>query len=87
MAQRQRIISADSHVTIPRERILAHLPKRLHQPLADAEASYAAKQLAAKPQKAMRAQQEEKGRAQASGVPNMGKGAAWPAADFRTGAM
>jgi predicted TIM-barrel fold metal-dependent hydrolase len=80
MAQRQRIISADSHVTIPRERILAHLPKRLHEPLAQAEASYAAKQLAAKPQKAMRAKQEEQGRAQASGVPNMGAGAPWPAA-------
>jgi predicted TIM-barrel fold metal-dependent hydrolase len=80
MAQRQRIISADSHVTIPRERILAHLPKRLHEPLAQAEASYAAKQLAAKPQKALRAKQEEEGRTRASGVPNMGKGAPWPAA-------
>jgi uncharacterized protein len=80
MPDRQRIISADSHVTIPRELILAHLPKRLHEPLAQAEALYAAKQLAAKPQKALRAKQEAEGRARASGIPNMGKGAPWPAA-------
>ncbi len=81
MAQRQRIISADSHVTIPRERILAHLAQRLHEPLAQAEAEYAARQLAAKPQKVLRAKQEEEGRARGPvTVPNMGQGAPWPAA-------
>lgn len=81
MTQRQRIISADSHVTIPRDLILAHLPKRLHEPLAQAEAAYAAKQLAAKPQKALRAKQEEESKARGfQAMPNMGKGAPWPAA-------
>ena len=81
MAQRQRIISADSHVTIPREQILAHLPQRLHDPLAQAEAAYFARQLAAKPQKALRAKQEEESKARGfAAMPNMGEGAPWPAA-------
>jgi predicted TIM-barrel fold metal-dependent hydrolase len=81
MAQRQRIISADSHVTIPREQILAHLPQRLHEPLAQAEAAYFARQLAAKPQKALRAKQEEESKARGfAAMPNMGDGAPWPAA-------
>jgi predicted TIM-barrel fold metal-dependent hydrolase len=72
MPERYRIISADSHVTIPREKILEHLPKRLHEPLAQAEAAYLARQLAAKPQKV---KQKE-----ALAMPNFGKGAPWPAA-------
>jgi predicted TIM-barrel fold metal-dependent hydrolase len=81
MAQRQRIISADSHVSIPREQMLAHLPKRLHEPLARAEAAYAARQLAAKPQKALRAKQEEQSTTRGlAGMPNMGAGAPWAAA-------
>ncbi|MGE0878394.1 MAG: amidohydrolase family protein [Acidimicrobiia bacterium] len=74
MADRQRIISADSHVTIPRDKILEHLPSRLHQPLAEAEAAYGARMLKAKPQKVK--QQE----ALSSPLPNMGAGAPWPAA-------
>ena len=72
MAERYRIVSADSHVTIPREMVLEHLPKRLHEPLAAAEAEFFARMMAAKPQK-----ERQK---QALAFPNMGKGAPWPAA-------
>jgi predicted TIM-barrel fold metal-dependent hydrolase len=72
MPERYRIVSADSHVSIPREMILEHLPKRLHEPLAEAEAEYFARMLRAKPQK-------EK-QQQAVAFPNMGQGAPWPAA-------
>lgn len=72
MADRLRIISADSHVSIPREQVLAHLPQRLHESLTQAEAAYGARMLAAKPQKAKQQQ--------AIALPNMGAGAPWPAA-------
>ena len=72
MPEKYRIISADSHLTLPREMLLNHLPKRLHEPLAQAEASYAAKQLAAKPQKAKQAE--------IVSMPSFGANAPWPAA-------
>jgi predicted TIM-barrel fold metal-dependent hydrolase len=78
MSDRIRIISADSHVTIPKERTYSHLPAKLRAKVEGAEAAYAAQMLAAKPQKAKQAQLRE-GRA-ATGMPNMGKGAPWPAA-------
>jgi predicted TIM-barrel fold metal-dependent hydrolase len=83
MADDIRIISADSHVTIPNELVHAHLPEKLKDKVAEAEKAYAAAMLAAKPQKA--AQAELKKEREASGAanmatPNMGAGAPWPAA-------
>jgi predicted TIM-barrel fold metal-dependent hydrolase len=83
MADDIRIISADSHVTIPNELVHAHLPEKLKGKVAEAEKAYAAAMLAAKPQKA--AQAELKKEREASGAsnmatPNMGAGAPWPAA-------
>jgi predicted TIM-barrel fold metal-dependent hydrolase len=54
------------------------LSSKLRQKVEAAEAQYAAQQLAAKPQKAKQAELRE-GRA-ATGMPNMGEGAPWPAA-------
>ena len=73
-----RIISADSHVTIPRERLHAQLSAKLRDRVQEAEAAYAAQMLAAKPQKARQAKLKEE-RAP-TGMPNMGAGAPWPAA-------
>ena len=73
-----RIISADSHVTIPKEQVYEHLPAKLREKVRSAEAAYAAQMLEAKPQKAKQAKLRE-GRA-ATGMPNMGEGAPWPAA-------
>jgi predicted TIM-barrel fold metal-dependent hydrolase len=78
MAQKYRIISADSHVTIPKERVYDHLPAGLREKVESAESAYAAQMLAAKPQKANQAKLKE-GRA-TTGMPNMGQGAPWPAA-------
>ena len=78
MSDRTRIISADSHVTIPKEQVYAQLPAKLREKVEAVEAAYAAQMLAAKPQKAKQAELRE-GRA-ATGAPNMGKGAPWPAA-------
>jgi predicted TIM-barrel fold metal-dependent hydrolase len=78
MSEQIRIISADSHVTIPKERVYAHLPSKLRDKVQEAEAAYAAQMLAAKPQKAKQAE-ISKGRAP-TGLPNMGAGAPWPAA-------
>jgi len=78
MSDRIRIISADSHVTIPKELTYSHLPAKLRETVEAAESAYAAQQLAAKPQKANQAKLRE-GRA-ATGMPNMGDGAPWPAA-------
>jgi predicted TIM-barrel fold metal-dependent hydrolase len=75
MVERHRIISADSHVSIPKERVYAHLPARLRDTVREAEAAYAAQQLAAKPQKAKQAEAIAM-----ANLPNMGKGAPWPAA-------
>jgi predicted TIM-barrel fold metal-dependent hydrolase len=72
--ERYRIISADSHVTIPKEKILEHLPTRLHEPLEQAERAYMERQLKAKPQKAKQAAPAP------ASVPNMGAGAPWAAA-------
>ena len=80
--QRRRIISADSHVTIPKEMVYAHLPEKLRDRVTEAEAAYAAQQLAAKPQKAKQAE-AQRGATPAmnmSQLPNMGKGAPWAAA-------
>jgi hypothetical protein len=81
---RYRIISADSHVTIPKELVYAHLPSALRDKVEGAEAAYAAQMLAAKPQKAEQANLQA-GRPPA-GLPNMSKGAPWPAAG-RAGAL
>ena len=72
MSERRRIISADSHVSIPRDKVLEHLPKHLHESLAQAEQAYMARILASKPQKAKQAA--------AMAMPNMGQGAPWPSA-------
>ena len=66
MADDIRIISADSHVTIPNELVHAHLPAKLKDKVAEAEKAYAAAMLAAKPQKA--AQAELKKEREASGA-------------------
>jgi predicted TIM-barrel fold metal-dependent hydrolase len=78
MGQRQRIISADSHVSIPKEQVYAHLPSGLRERVEAAEAEYVAQMMAAKPQKAAQAKLKE-GRAP-TGLPNMRAGAPWPAA-------
>ncbi len=78
MSDQIRIISADSHVTIPKDLVHAHLPSELRQKVESAEAEYAARNLEAKPQKAKQAELRE-GRAP-TGMPNMREGAPWPAA-------
>jgi predicted TIM-barrel fold metal-dependent hydrolase len=78
MSDRVRIISADSHVTIPNELVYEQMPKKLRAKAAEAEAAFMAMMLAAKPQKANQAKIKE-GRLP-TGFPNMGKGAPWPAA-------
>jgi predicted TIM-barrel fold metal-dependent hydrolase len=82
MADDIRIISADSHVTLPNELVHAHLPAKLRERVAEAEQAYAAAQLAAKPQKAAQAalSKERQERSPLEMMPNMGKGAPWPAA-------
>jgi predicted TIM-barrel fold metal-dependent hydrolase len=81
MAERTRIISADSHVTIPNELVRQYLPAEVRQKVEAAEQAYAARMLEAKPQKA---QQNELKDARSANplmsLPNMGKGAPWPAA-------
>src|SRR5215217_1945168 len=78
MPERYRIISADSHLTLPKELVYTHLPPTLRDEVEAAESAYAAQMLAAKPHKAKQAELK-KGRAP-EGLPNMGKGAPWPAA-------
>jgi uncharacterized protein len=78
MSDHIRIISADSHVTIPKSLVHEHLPSALREKVEAAEAAYTAQNLAAKPQKAKQAELRE-GRAP-TGMPNMGGGAPWPAA-------
>jgi predicted TIM-barrel fold metal-dependent hydrolase len=78
MSNSIRIISADSHVTIPKALVHAHLSEKLRDKVEAAEAAYTAQNLEAKPQKAMQASLRE-GRAP-TGMPNMGAGAPWPAA-------
>jgi predicted TIM-barrel fold metal-dependent hydrolase len=73
-----RIISADSHVSIPKEMVQSHLPGKLRQRVEEAEAAFAAQMLAAKPQKAKQA--ELKASRAPTGLPNMRAGAPWPAA-------
>jgi predicted TIM-barrel fold metal-dependent hydrolase len=83
MADHIRIISADSHVTIPNERVYAHLPSKLRDRVAEVEKAYAAQQLAAKPQKAAQAELKKERAAMTdvmAQMPTMGKGAPWPAA-------
>ena len=70
MVERTRIVSADSHVTIPREQLLAHLPTRLHEPLAAAEMAYYQKMLATKPQKKHQQQKQQ----EAAGAAEHGQG-------------
>ncbi|HEY2331573.1 MAG TPA: hypothetical protein VGH94_06610, partial [Acidimicrobiales bacterium] len=83
MADDIRIISADSHLTLPNELVHEHLPAKLRETVAEAEKAYAAQMLAAKPQKAAQAElkkeREALGAAMAQ-MPTMGKGAPWPAA-------
>jgi predicted TIM-barrel fold metal-dependent hydrolase len=78
MSDQIRIISADSHVTIPKGLVHDHLPSDLRQKVESAEAEYAARNLEAKPQKAKQAELK-KGRVP-TGLPNMREGAPWPAA-------
>jgi len=78
MSDRYRIISADSHVTIPGELVQAHLPAELREKVAAVEAAYAAQMLEAKPQKVN--QKKAEASAAPTGMPNMGKGAPWPSA-------
>ena len=78
MSDTIRIISADSHVTLPKEAVYAHLPKALREKVEAAESAYAAQMLAAKPQKAKQA--EIKAERAPTGMPNMRAGAPWPAA-------
>ncbi|HEX5588439.1 MAG TPA: amidohydrolase family protein [Acidimicrobiia bacterium] len=82
MGDNIRIISADSHVSIPNELVQSHLPSKLREKVIETEKAYAEAMLAAKPQKA--AQAELKKERQSSGedraFPNMGAGAPWPAA-------
>jgi len=81
VSERYRIISADSHVTIPSELVHAHLSKGLREKVAEAEAAYAALMLEAKPQKAKQNElKEERAANPLASLPNMGKGAPWPAA-------
>src|SRR5271168_96709 len=77
MSDHIRIISADSHVTIPKESVYAQLPAKLREKVEAAETAYAAQMLEAKPQKAKQAELKEQ--RQPTGMPNMGKGAPWPA--------
>jgi uncharacterized protein len=78
MSDRYRIISADSHVTIPKELVYANLPSDLRGKVEEAEKAFVAMMLEAKPQKANQAKLKE-GRSP-TGFPNMGAGAPWPAA-------
>ncbi|MGD9797485.1 MAG: hypothetical protein AB7V15_05185, partial [Acidimicrobiia bacterium] len=75
MADSIRIVSADSHVTIPNELVHPHLSTKLREKVVEAEKAYTAMMLAAKPQKAAQAElkkeRAESGAATAS-VPNMG---------------
>ena len=78
MSDRIRIISADSHVTIPNDLVHEQLPADLREKVKSAEAAFMAQMLAAKPQKAKQA--ELKATRAPTGFPNMGAGAPWPAA-------
>jgi predicted TIM-barrel fold metal-dependent hydrolase len=78
MSDHIRIISADSHVTIPKDLVRQQLSSALREKVEGAEAAYSAQNLRAKPQKARQAELKE-GRAP-TGMPNMGKGAPWAAA-------
>ena len=81
MPERFRIISADSHVSIPNELVQPHLPPTLRTKIAEAEAAYAARMREAKPQKAKQQElTEERTASPLTMLPNMGKGAPWPAA-------
>jgi predicted TIM-barrel fold metal-dependent hydrolase len=78
MSDSIRIISADSHVSIPKELVQSHMSARLRKTVEEAEAAYLKMVMEAKPQKAKQAE-VKKDRAP-TGIPNMGKGAPWPAA-------
>lgn len=84
MTEKFRIISADSHVSIPRELVQSHLPKKIKEKVAEQEAAYAAMMLEAKPQKTKQNAIKEEAKANPMAalmsMPNMGKGAPWPAA-------
>ncbi|GEM_PF-5533617 len=67
-----RMISADSHVTIPKDLLFAQLPPTLREKVAAAEAAFAAQNLRAKPQKAK--QEEIAAQRAPRGLPNMGAG-------------
>ncbi len=82
MGEQFRIISADSHVTIPADLVHQHLPAALSAKVSEAEAALAARMLEAKPQKVKQAELKKERQAQGlgAGMPNFGKGAPWPAA-------
>jgi predicted TIM-barrel fold metal-dependent hydrolase len=81
VSERYRIISADSHVSIPKELVQSYLPASIKEKVAAIEAAYAAQMLAAKPQKNKQKELvEERASNPLTTLPNMGKGAPWPAA-------
>lgn len=84
MTEKFRIISADSHVSIPRELVQSHLPKKIKEKVAETEKAFAAMMLEAKPQKTKQNAIKEEAKANPMAalmsMPNMGKGAPWPAA-------
>lgn len=79
MGENYRIISADSHVTLPAEMVHEQLSTKLRDKVTAAEAELAAQMLKAKPQKVKQAELKKEREAMAS-MPNMGDGAPWPAA-------
>jgi predicted TIM-barrel fold metal-dependent hydrolase len=78
MGDHYRIISADSHVTIPGAMVHEHLSGELSDKVTAAEVELMKRMLEAKPQKAKQAELKA-GRAP-TGMPNFGEGAPWPAA-------
>jgi predicted TIM-barrel fold metal-dependent hydrolase len=73
-----RIISADSHVSIPKSLLRHHMTDDLWEKVEEAEAAYIAKVMRSKPQKAAHA--EMKAERESTGIPDMRKGARWPSA-------
>ena len=70
-AMKERIISADSHASIPHAKVLEYLPEAAHEPLREAQMAFYQAKMAMRPQKA---------KAATAPMPNMGAGAPWEAA-------
>jgi predicted TIM-barrel fold metal-dependent hydrolase len=78
MAEPIRIISADSHVTLPSAMVHELLSSKVREKVVAAEAELLALMLQLKPQKAKQAELKEE--REESPLPNFGDGAPWPAA-------